>query len=304
MKKSMFRVISIAVLLLLLWNPALSCRGARNGLVLWADVVLPALMPFMVCSSIIVSLDAIHLLTRPFKLLWHSVFKLSDAGSYVLMSGLLCGYPLGAKNCSEFLDDGRITAKEGKYLLAICNHPSPMFLLGYTVQKLPLGIPLWQFMAAVYLPVFIISWMARPLYGIQEASCGDAGGHENRQSFDESLMNAFEVMTKIGGYIMLFSILVEFVKGMSIDPVIKAMFLGLIEMTTGINAVSVQMKGMVCAVLIIMSVTFGGVSGIFQTKSVIKNAGLSIRHYIFWKLIHSILSCIIFLLLAQLVPVH
>ena len=132
MKKSMIRVIPIVVLLLLLWNPVLSSRGARNGLVLWADVVLPALMPFMVCSSIIVSLDAIHILTRPFKPLWHSVFKLSDAGSYVLMSGLLCGYPLGAKNCSEFMDDGRITAKEGKYLLAICNHPSPMFLLGYT----------------------------------------------------------------------------------------------------------------------------------------------------------------------------
>lgn len=304
MKKSMIRVIPIVVLLLLLWNPVLSSRGARNGLVLWADVVLPALMPFMVCSSIIVSLDAIHILTRPFKPLWHSVFKLSDAGSYVLMSGLLCGYPLGAKNCSEFMDDGRITAKEGKYLLAICNHPSPMFLLGYTVQKLPPGIPLWRFLAAVYLPVFVISWMARSMYGIQKPSFGESGNHENRQSFDESLMSAFDVMTKIGGYIMLFSILVEFVKELSIDPVIKAMFLGLIEMTTGIHAISTQMKGIVCAVLIIMSVTFGGISGIFQTKSVIKNAGLSIRHYIFWKLVHSFLSCIIFLLLARLVPVH
>ena len=117
-------------------------------------------------------------------------------------------------------------------------------------------------------------------------------------------MSAFDVMTKIGGYIMLFSILVEFVKELSIDPVIKAMFLGLIEMTTGIHAISTQMKGIVCTVLIIMSVTFGGISGIFQTKSVIKNAGLSIRHYIFWKLVHSFLSCIIFLLLVRLVPVH
>lgn len=304
MKKSMIRLLSILTLLLLLWNPELSSRGARNGLVLWADVVLPALMPFMVCSSIIVSLDAVHMMTTPFRPLFHSVFKLSDAGSYVLMSGLLCGYPLGAKNCSEFMDSGRITTKEGKYLLAVCNHPSPMFLLGYAVPKLPEMIPVWRFLAAVYLPVFVIAILARMVYGIDSADNSAAGSHGVRQSFDESLMSAFEVMTKIGGYIMLFSIVVEFVKECALSPVIKAMVLGLIEMTTGIHAISGQLTGVICAVLIIMSVTFGGLSGIFQTKSVIKNAGLSIRHYIFWKLVHSLLSCFIFLLLARFVPVH
>ena len=304
MKKSMIRAASVAVLLLLLWKPELSARGARNGLILWADVVLPALLPFMVCSNIIVSLDAIHLLTRPFRFLWRHVFHLSEAGSYVFMSGLLCGYPLGAKNCSEFMDGNRISTKEGRYLLAICNHPSPMFLLGYAIPKLPGTIPSWKFLAAVYLPVILLSLMAGDAYGVHRAEVREAKTYEKKQTFDESLMSSFDVMTKIGGYIMLFSILVEFVKETAGDPVIKAMVLGLIEMTTGIHAISTQLTGITCAVLILMSVTFGGLSGIFQTKSVIKNAGLSIRHYIFWKLVHSTLSCIIFLLLALAVPVR
>ena len=53
------------------------------------------------------------------------------------------------------------------------------------------------------------------------------------------------------------------------------------------------------ALLIIGSAAFGGCSGIFQTKSVLKNAGLSIRHYMLWKLMHSGLSCILFYVLVM-----
>ena len=52
--------------------------------------------------------------------------------------------------------------------------------------------------------------------------------------------------------------------------------------------------GSMGALLIIGSAAFGGFSGIFQTKSVLKNAGLSIRHYMLWKMLHSALSCLIF----------
>ena len=92
----------------------------------------------MICSGVIVAMDAIRILTGPFKPILSGILSLSDQGSFCLMSGLLCGYPMGAKTTSDFLDQGRLSVREGKYLLAISNHPSPMFVLGYVMAQIAL----------------------------------------------------------------------------------------------------------------------------------------------------------------------
>lgn len=339
MKKSFFRAAAVAVLILLLLSPSLAFEGAKNGLSLWANVVLPTLLPFMICSNVIVALDAIHLLIFPVKRLLEQGLHLTAAGCYVLVSGLLCGYPMGARNVSDFLDAGKIQGNEARRLLAICNHPSPMFLLGYTAALLPAGIPVWVLLLSVYAPILPLSWLAGKVYGTGDnaepsyvgsrgvqgsrgipegreilgsrgmpGNCGVLGSRgipegpeppRRRLSFDESLMDSAEVMVKIGGYIMLFSILALYITKLPISlPAAKAALLGFVEITTGLSAISQAVPGAAGGLMITAAVAFGGMSGIFQTKSVMKNAGLSIRHYVVWKAIHSLLSSLVFILLA------
>lgn len=299
MKKSFFRFCSVAVLCVLLLSPAMAAQGAKNGLVLWATVVLPTLLPFMICSNVIVALDAIHLLTLPFRAVLRYILKLSEAGSYILVSGLLCGYPMGARSCSDFLDGERIAPAEARYLLSICNHPSPMFLLGYAASEMPDMVPVWVLLLSVYLPIFPVAALARRFYGIHRVSPSLPYKREAQLSFDESLMDSCEVMVKIGGYIMLFSILVLYITGLPIrSAAAKAVLLGFVEITTGIRAISAAVPTAAGGLWIAAATAFGGLSGIFQTKSVIKNAGLSIRHYVAWKAVHSLLSAVFFILLA------
>ena len=299
MKKSILGYLSVLCLLMLLFNPGLALEGARQGILLWGNVVLPTLLPFMICSGVIVALNAIHILTGPFKPVLSKVLQLSDQGSFCLMSGLLCGYPMGAKTTSEFMDSGRIPDEEGQYLLAISNHPSPMFVLGYVLAQIRVipGIaascPIWAVAAALYLPVLPISILARKCYHYKKNPYPIPDNTESANhpfSFDDHMMGCFETMVKIGGYIMLFSILALY---LTVFP------LGAVEITTGIQTIAHSVPGMSGAMLIIGSAAFGGLSGIFQTKSVLKNAGLSIRHYMLWKLIHSALSIILFYVLAM-----
>lgn len=300
MKKSVFRLLSVAALILLLLQPATAFEGARNGLVLWGSVVVPTLLPFMICSNVIVALNAIHILVFPVKRLLHQFLCLSDAGSYTFISGLLCGYPMGARNCSDFMDNKRISEKEGKYLLAICNHPSPMFLLGYAASGLPASVPVWLLLVSIYLPILPIAWAAQKYYGIKEPSRSLPVTRKAARTFDDSLMDSCEVMVKIGGYIMLFSIMAMYITKLPINaPEQKAVLLGFVEITTGIKAISEAFSGIAGGLWIGTVTAFGGLSGIFQTKSVIKNAGLSIRHYVAWKTFHSFLTIILFILLSR-----
>ncbi len=328
MKKSILRLGSAACLLLLLLRPSLAFSGARRGLLLWSSTVLPTLLPFMICSNAVVASGALPLIMRPFRPVLRRFLHLSEDGGYVLVSGLLCGYPMGAKTCSEFLEQGRIGPRQARRLLAISNHPSPMFVLGFLYANLTPSFPIGRMLLILYLPVLILAPAARKIYGGEEKRGlpdndsrllaaqiqprpesrrprGSAASEEEA-GFDRMMMSSIRIMVRIGGYIMLFSILAEWIRQIPFLPDrVSAVLLGLCEITTGIPEISRAFSG-TCQGLVLAAVTaFGGLSGIFQTRSVIrtqKNAGLSVRHYVLWKAAHSAVTLILGIVLSSLRP--
>ena len=302
------------MLVLLLAKPDWAFTGAKNGLVLWGMVVLPTLMPFMLCSQAVAGLGAVPLFMKPFRPFFTHILHLSDQGGYVFFSGLLCGYPMGAKTCRDFLEKGWIEEAEARFLLAISNHPSPMFLLGYvmnqigSVSGLPYKVPSWQLLVSLYLPILPIAALADRIYRRNKEdfmpACSkkpEISSDTSSFSLDDAFLSGAETMVKIGGYIMLFSILSLYTAKIPfLSLVIRCGFLGTLEITTGIQTIAHDMTGLPSLLFITASAAFGGISGIFQTKSVLcakKNAGLSIRHYVLWKLLHGTASLITMALL-------
>lgn len=308
MKKSLLSFTMAAVMGLLLFYPALALKGAKAGLLLWFHTVLPTLLPFMLCSSSIVAFGAVPAVTRPLSPLF-SLLSLSENGSYALMAGVLCGYPMGPKTAADFLSEGKISAAEARYLLAISAWPSPMFLAGYLASLLPPGISFPKVLLCVYLPTLLTAALARAIYRVpksrrrkqNQSQAVKISEQITSPSFDEILMDCLEIISKIGGYLMIFSILAAFVTAFSPkDFFLRPYFLGLIEMTTGIREMaSSSQPPLLIGAGMVGTAVFGGLSGIFQVSAVIqKNAGLSIRHYVLWKLVHLLLSTSLFILLS------
>lgn len=300
----------ILLLFVLLAFPALSVRGAANGLLLWFNVVLPTLAPFMICTQMITALGGAQWMMRPFGPLLQKLFGLSPSGAYVLLCGLLCGYPLGAKMCADFLGRGDISKREAACLLAICNHPSPMFLSGYVRSRLPVPVSTVLLFAGLYFPILPISFAARCFYGKENrfgkpARTGILSPHPSGSpSLEDVIASVCETMVIIGGYIMLFSILVVWIEKFPFgSPAVRAFLTGAAEITTGVNSLCRLFHDKKALMPVICAVAFGGFSGIFQTRSVIRGSGLSIRQYMGWKLFHACLSCLITAFLLSL-PVH
>ena len=290
-------LLPVFALFLLLSHPSLAVSGAQNGLLLWFNIVLPTLLPFMLCSGLIVARGGVPLLSRPLAP-FLSRLGFSGEGIYALLTGLLCGYPMGPKNTADFLRSRHLRREEGFLLLAVSGCPSPMFLAGYVRAHLDPAVPFPLLLAAVYLPIPVIAAAARAVYRVRrpdpEKQTAPPTDGAKPASFDEILMNSLEIMVRIGVCIMLYSMLAAFVNALRL-PFPTEPLLGFIEMTTGIRAVSSGMQGRTAAAVIAASAAFGGLSGVSQTETVIKNAGLSIRHYIFWKLIHASLACAVVL---------
>ena len=290
----------VFALVLLLARPDLSFQGALDGLLLWYRVVLPTLLPFLLCSSLLISWGGVPYLLAPLRPLT-SRLGLSADGAYALLAGLLCGYPMGARTTADLMRRGAISGREGRFLLAACACPSPMFLTGYIQPRLDPSDSFSLFLTAIYLPLILIGLILRPagrrFADPESAGAGPLSFQTDGETppFDLVLMDCLELMARIGGYLMLYSVLAAYAAGL-LPELLRGPVCGLFEMTTGIRQIAETWDGAPQAALIAACAAFGGLSGVSQTNAVIKNAGLSIRHYVFWKLIHAGLALLILIL--------
>lgn len=125
--KNILLAVTLAGAFLLLKYDTLAADTALTALHDCVTRVIPSLFPYMVLSSFILALD----LMRPlYRFIPMSVFKLPSCTAPVLITGLLCGFPVGAAGCASLYQSGRITKDEASRLCAISGHTSPAFLIG------------------------------------------------------------------------------------------------------------------------------------------------------------------------------
>ena len=212
MKKS----VGLAVLMMfLLLYPRFAAEGARYGLLLWYTSVVPSLFPFMVLSSLIVSSGGVSLLMKPVRAFLGPWLPLSENGCYTLISGLLCGCPMGAKTCGDFVREGKLSVQEGRFLMAICTHPSPMFLLGFVCPFFEAGrIPPASFFPSICRSFLWLPWQRGSIFlGLPSpASNGSRPQIQPAPALDTAILAAAEILCRIGGYLMLFSIVIVFLR--------------------------------------------------------------------------------------------
>ena len=310
------KILAVAVILLLLGflllNPEEALKGSQSGLLLWAQSVLPVLLPFFILSRLLISLDGLTPLTRILSPVTRRLWGLSPMGSYALLLGFLCGYPMGAKVTRDLILDQKISAQEGQYLLLFCNNVSPAFLLGFCMNehlKAPQLIPLT--LGLVYgLPLLLALFWRRGRRFEPVIQTNFFKGKQKQASgfqisfkiVDACIMDGLESILKLGCYILLFSIMARFA---ALLPWPNSLYCGIaigaLEITNGVSAVCQLNLPLGIRYLTVLGfVIFGGCSGIAQTDSMLSGSGLSIKSYVKAKLITALLAVFLAFLLTLL----
>ena len=220
----MKRFISIICIILfficMLIFPQAVFQGASAGLLLWFNTVLPTLLPFIILSNLLIHTGAVNVIARIVSPVLCRLFRVSPYGAFTILTGFLCGCPMGSKVTADLLKKGNISKSEGRYLLSFCNNTSPMFIISYVIWQ-NLGctdITLPLLLITLLAPV-LLSFLFRLFYHIpKDISCPyvtdirQNSSKDNTMSLDACIMNGFETITRIGGYIMLFSIGISLIK--------------------------------------------------------------------------------------------
>ena len=280
----------------MLIEPTRAVNAAGNGLILWYQTILPTLLPFAILSSLFISGNMFYVLSDILYPIVRILLPVSREGVFPVFAGFLFGFPMGSRICASMVEEHKLSYDEANIIFVITNNMSPVFISSYIFHhalKAP-GLILPAFLS-LYLPPLLIGriLLHRHRSSATQKQKNTAPGFQlNFKIMDAAIMNGFETLTKLGGYIMLFSILASLIHTLPIPSAgVKASAVGLIEITNGINCIAgsplaLRSKYLLC----ILFTAFGGLSGIAQTSSMVAQSRLSIKRYVLLKSIFSLLS--------------
>ena len=185
--------------------------GAKNGLEIWFNTVVPSVLPFMITINILVGLGVPRVIGRLIQPVTLRLFRLTGTQAFVLLVGLTAGFPLGLKLTAQLYRSGEITKPEAYRLMLFCNNAGAMFVTG------TVGAGFFSSAKAGYyillcgvLSVFTLVCLS----GIFSPAAAPAHTPVHIKHFDQALLssameNAGRAALFIGGYIILFSVLMQ-----------------------------------------------------------------------------------------------
>lgn len=311
MKQRIITLFCICLLLFLLVHPEEALLSAKDGMSLWLNVMIPTLLPFLILTGILLKTGNIPQLLEPLAPFWKHFFGISPAGAYVLILGFLCGYPMGAKLAHDLYINHQISQREGEYLLTFSCNASPAFIFFYLSQnilegKIPPHSLLLILLSADFVCMLFFRFLVyhgntvssvKPEYRKKETYQQDSTG----VILDVSIMSGFETITRLGGYILIFSLLFTgFYHYWPFCSQNKILLTSPIELTTGLHQIAQSAFSWKIKYITSMTLTaFGGFCVMFQTKSVLEEK-LSILPYIFAKCLNASLV-FLFLVLSNII---
>lgn len=273
--------------------PQITEESSKAAMLIWANSIVPVLLPFFIFSDFIKKTGSLARL---------------PAGIYPVAVAFLSGYPMGAKATADFISSNKVSVNQGKHILSYSMVTGPAFIL-FTV-----GTFIGSTKAAVLITFshYTAALINGFFYGEKGPVINSRKDQEEQPidilgNFTAAIGDGFRSMAIILAYLMMFTIAANIFEHLNLfsvleSPVSSSFIKGIFEMTIGTNMVgmcdiSVELK----AVLSSFLVSFGGLSVIAQSVSMLSGCGISIGEIFKIKLTHGIIAAILTTILVNIV---
>ncbi len=292
--KKKYPLILIPLFLYLLLAPQTALSCARNGLLLWHRSVLPVLFPFLFLCGIALRLNAIEQIPAWFCRPLAFLFGCSKNGVYAIVTGFLCGFPIGAKVTYDLERLGRIDPAEARFLYGFVNNLSPAFLLSFAASavmqdKIPGILYVFCVLGSSILYGIVTSLPFRRRKKQKSVLFAETSASDAllppiclSKLLDDCIQDAARSIVHLGAYMMLFSILTgAFTQAVDVSHPIFLFLASCIEVTNGTAMIGSSQFSLPVRFLLINTVcAFGGLSALAQSVSIASMHRSTLFYYI------------------------
>ena len=283
----------------MLTKSQISMHYATLGLNLWFEKMVPALLPFMILSGIMIRTGIAQRLAVWMSLILSPVFHASKCGCYVIFMGFLCGFPMGARTISDLYARKEMSKEEALWLLSFSNNIGPIYFCSFVLPLFHLS-PAYPFLFGMYGIPLLYGILLRytkykNLKNLNIRSCEPYMSFGN--SLEESVNCSIQSILSLGGYMILFclgNLLPHMILGRPL-PILSPF----LEITSGLNRL--QGKYPIYCLALLM---FGGLSCFAQTFSCLKNTDLKehMGEYLLHKVLQTLLVFLYYFIIWKQYP--
>lgn len=282
--RSWTSIISAFALFVLVLDTKTAALGAKEGIVLCINSVIPSLFPFLMLSSIIVTNligDSIGIL-RPIGRLC----AIPEGAESLFVLGLLGGYPIGAQCVNNACKSRQLSSQDAGRMLGFCNNAGPAFIFGMMSGLFSTPLAAWS--------LWLIQITSALIVGIvlprNHPGCCKIRITENF-SIVEAAEKSIRTMANICGWVVLFRVLIAYLERWILllcPSEIKVLITGIVELSNGCHALgAIESYGM-RFVFASCFLSLGGICVSMQTLAVTKHCGSGL--YFPGKLLQSAIS--------------
>lgn len=323
MNRKFLLLIILTCLAFCIFFPTEFTAGASYGLRLWCQALLPVLLPFFILTGLLRGMGYTRLLDTRLAPFTCRILRLPPSYGSVFLFGLVSGLPVSAMLINQLPDKDK--RDHLIYALLLTSHMSPGFITGYLaaniLQKPAVSVFLFLLIYGMNMMTAILflrpekssrtSCFTDDCYAIPHSLCGCEGVSSRSFSmlFGETVINGIRSIFCVGVSVMFFSIMTGFFSmvlphvghylgiPVSLCSLITILLSGLCEVTGGCSLLLIgSVPRSLRLMLVVLFTSFGGLSGIFQTKSMLTEP-LAVGKYIRIKISTALLSALAMLTL-------
>lgn len=295
----------------------------KSGLSLWANSVVPSLFPFFVATELLMHTNIVSQLGSLLHRFMKPIFNIRGEGAFAFIMGIISGYPIGAKIAANFRKNNICSKEECERMLSFTNNSGPLFIIGTVgilmFKNTSVGILLFltHLLASITVGIIFRFWKFNKNSYASSIKTTFTNTKTNTVSFHnlgeilaESITSSISTIFLIGGFVVIFSSIISILKSSGVlnlssyclYPIFNFFHLdtefatplitGFLEITNGINSISNIMCKKISINIIITSflLGFGGISIFLQVLSITSKTDLSIKPYLYGKLLHGIIA--------------
>ncbi|MGL5972137.1 MAG: hypothetical protein ACRCZK_00130 [Oscillospiraceae bacterium] len=307
-KNISFALLSISLMFLLIYKSEVFFNGMKKGLDISINTLIPSLFPFIVLSTFLIVSNIYLSLGSLLKPITVNLLKLpKNLGGLIFLS-FIGGFPVGAKNISIVHNNNKIDKTTAEILLSFCVNAGPAFIITGIGSKMlnnqTLGLYLFISQSLASLIVgFIFVRLFNKHKKIVIYKPFDNDEIKNiPNSFCESVDISLKAMASICSFVVAFCCILEFVKTLNLrSDFIKALIFGFLEVTYSSKFLA-QNNFSFSLFLICFSLSFCGISVIYQIKSILYENEISLKYFYMSRIPHFLISLFIFNLFMTLSP--
>jgi hypothetical protein len=273
----------IGIICVLIVMSSKAKQGAKDGIALCENIIIPSLLPILILTNIIIKSRASKVFEKVFSPLFEKVFKLPRCTSTAIIFGLIAGYPAGAVLTSHLYENNMIDSKRAQRIMYFNFSGGVAFTITAVgtvcFNNTRIGIILY----IINIISAIIICIITSLFDKNEIN--NSSNQETTLGFTDAMVQATESTVKnialMCAYIILFSSITNII---SLPEYITSLF----EITNGLfNTQSMSLPW--CA----FSLSFGGLCIHFQLMGMLKSMNISYFKFLIGRLCSGIISFII-----------